>query len=151
MNICIATSTFPASPDDSAHAFFLLDVVRVLRAGGHSVSILTQARDPHPVSPLSNLEVDWYPWRSVGSRSAELARFAGVTAHEGVRRGDSAVPVRKEVGGREGRGRGGRCAGRAEAAGRPGLPIESGRRRRPHASAGEESKRRRVVGSGEVL
>ncbi len=71
MNICIATSTFPASPDDSAHAFFLLDVVRVLRAGGHSVSILTQARDPHPVSPLSNLEVDWFPWRSLGSRLAE--------------------------------------------------------------------------------
>jgi glycosyltransferase involved in cell wall biosynthesis len=73
MNICLATSTFPATPEDSAHAVFLLEVIRILEARGHRVSVLTQVREPNSVPPLPALDVVWFPWRQLGTRLAELS------------------------------------------------------------------------------
>lgn len=72
MNICLATSTFPANPDDAAHAAFLLEVIRVIEARGHHVSVLTQAREPSTTPPLPALDVTWFPWLKLGDRLAEL-------------------------------------------------------------------------------
>ncbi|HVW29341.1 MAG TPA: glycosyltransferase [Polyangiaceae bacterium] len=72
MNICLATSTFPANPDDAAHAAFLLEVIRVIESRGHRVSVLTQVREPTSSPPLPSLDVVWFPWLKLGDRLAEL-------------------------------------------------------------------------------
>jgi glycosyltransferase involved in cell wall biosynthesis len=73
MNICLATSTFPSSPTDTAHAAFLLEVIEVLRRAGHHISVLTQQRESRPTPPLKGLEVVWFPWRHRVGRLAELS------------------------------------------------------------------------------
>ena len=92
MNICLATSTFPANPDDRVHAPFLLDVIACLRRAGHHVSVLTQAREKHHRPPIEGLEVVWFPWKRMDGRLAEMsfdspaaARSALSLAYNGTR------------------------------------------------------------------
>jgi glycosyltransferase involved in cell wall biosynthesis len=73
MNICIVTSTFASDPDDSSHAAFLLEVIRLFEKHGHKVSVLTQAREPNPRPARPGLDVVWFPWRQLGNRLAELS------------------------------------------------------------------------------
>jgi glycosyltransferase involved in cell wall biosynthesis len=73
MNICIVTSTFASGPDDSSHAAFLLEVIRLFEKHGHRVSVLTQTREPNPRPALPGLDVVWFPWRQLGNRLAELS------------------------------------------------------------------------------
>jgi glycosyltransferase involved in cell wall biosynthesis len=73
MNICIVTSTFASDPEDSSHAAFLLDLIRLLERYGHKVSVLTQAREPNPTPALPGLDVVWFPWLKLGNRLAELS------------------------------------------------------------------------------
>jgi glycosyltransferase involved in cell wall biosynthesis len=72
MKICLISSTFPAGPQDFTHAHFLLDVIEVLKAQGHELCVLTQAREPESSPPLAGLEVIRFPWRQLGARLAEL-------------------------------------------------------------------------------
>src|SRR5438105_8945114 len=79
MHICLATSTFPANPDDRLHAAFLLDAIECLRRAGHQVSVLTQRRIEDHRPPLPQLEVRWFPWRARNGRLGEMS-FASPAA-----------------------------------------------------------------------
>ena len=92
MNICIATSSFPANPEDQAHAPFLIDAIASLRRAGHDVSVLTQAREVEQRAP-DGVDVTWFPWRQLSGRLAEksfatpsAARSAASLIWNGTRR-----------------------------------------------------------------
>lgn len=64
MNICICTSSFPANRSEVFH-HYLEDLLQVLQANGHQVTVLTQDKRAEKENFLPNTRVVWFPWRMV--------------------------------------------------------------------------------------
>lgn len=64
MKICIITSSYPLNPNDgqAAAGFFVRDFALAISAAGHSVYILTQAREGPHIEDNQELNVIRYKW-----------------------------------------------------------------------------------------
>jgi glycosyltransferase involved in cell wall biosynthesis len=66
LNICIVTSSFPASPNDAVQAPFVIDFIKGLKKRGHRVFVFTQDREVRKEPFLDGVHVEWFSW--IGSR-----------------------------------------------------------------------------------
>ncbi len=62
LNIGVITSSFPARPDDTVQAPFLLDFIRGLKNRGHRIFVFTQDRYGEKGPLLEGVSVTWFPW-----------------------------------------------------------------------------------------
>jgi glycosyltransferase involved in cell wall biosynthesis len=75
MNICIITSSFPASPSDVVQAPFLIDFIEDLKKRGHRVFVFTQDRGGEKQEFLEGVHINWFPWMGSDKPLVHLKPF----------------------------------------------------------------------------